>query len=152
MLDTYLPKIKKFLGTDNLDIQQTLFGYAVIKGNWIPSETTTIHYQGLKLNLKGRVLHERVLLFNKDIGLRSHEEESQEIVINIGSEVIKQVMPLDAFSFIYLGRAAHSMNGDYGFVHGFNVENTGLLYVAKALKQEFVQGNSFIVPPNSFKF
>ena len=149
MIDSYLARIKRFFGTDTLDIQETDFGYSVIKGNWVPSYGISMSFSGKTLNLQNMILHERVLIINKAIGIRSHEEEFQEIISNIGNSVIFQTFPKQDSIKINPGVAIYSVNEDEGFFHGFKVEKTGLLYVAKALKPEYVNGNSFIVPPNS---
>jgi hypothetical protein len=157
MLEANLGEIKDFLNAATIDVHSTDFGYVIIKGNWAPSRSTEdldkINILGLDLNLKGRVLHERVLFISRDktIPIRSHEEVDQEIVQNIGHYNILMTLPGSNERIILPGQRRHSVDGKNGFFHGFHAKNEGILYVAKAVHKDFVEGNSFRVPENTYK-
>jgi hypothetical protein len=153
MIELHLPKIKKILNTNKVEVQQTDFGYAILKDNWTPSEKADkITISGLDLDLVGRVLHERVLIIYREIPIRSHEEEDQEIVENIGHFDIRMTLPRGKSRIITPGNCTYSVQGPEGFCHGFDLRREGVLYVAKALKPKSVKGqNSFIMPENSYK-
>ena len=168
--EAYLSRAREFLGVENPRVEETLFGYAIIKGNWAPSRSVQVvrllnHMEGFmpsfyNLDLRGRVLHERILVIERSIPIRSHEETDQEVVENIGGSDIhiryrhKGDMGRGDMSIktarINPGNTSQSVQGPDRFFHGFFVEETGLLYVAKALKPEYVEGDSFRVPENTF--
>ena len=164
--DRYLARAKEFLRAVNPRVEETPFGYAIIKGNWRPSshvECVQIsNYQrGVRvgtylLDLKDRVLHERVLVIERPIPIRSHEEIDHEIVENIGDSNVhmryRHKGGNETREFpIAPGDTILSVNGPDRFFHGFFVKDTGLLYVVKALKPEFVEGDSFRIPENAFR-
>ena len=163
VFDRYMDKIADVLRIHNFRIIETDFGYVVEKGNFNPSKgVDEITIYGLKLDLRGgKVLHERVLVIKRDIGIRSHEEERQEIVKNIGEKIVIQATNKEQRR-LAPRQARYSVHLDsdgLGFYHGFKLVNDAtdephaVIYVAKALKPEYVdsRNDSFIVPPNSFK-
>lgn len=106
---------------------------------------------GLILNLEKRVFHHRCLLFRKDIPIRSHEETDQEIVANYGGEI--RIVGPGRLIKLREHDVAYSVSGSEGFFHGFEkyrLTDEGFIYVAKALRPEFVDGDSFRVPDNSY--
>lgn len=163
----YFDRIASFLRTRDVDVQELPLGagYAVVKGNWAPSysrERTSSGFDhlvvsGLTLSLRDCVLHERVLVLSGDIPVRSHEETDMEVATNIGDIPVFYVesnargRPIDPNRSMYTVRSLP--NGIEGFFHGFQVSEskTGLLYIAKALKRDFVEGNSFRMPKNSYR-
>lgn len=151
----YIDKAKEFFNTENVDAQETYFGYAIIKGNWKPSvNIDTIKINELDLCIKECVLHERILVIEKNIPIRSHQEEWQEIVQNIWDTDIYYISSIDgSINSVKMPpeETMYSMVNNTGFFHGFNIEKTGLLYVAKALDLSYVEGNSFRIPENSYK-
>lgn len=161
MIEKYLPRIHEHLGTDKTEVQKTDFGYAVIKGNWFPpANVEHVRIGGRNLDLRGKVLHERVLVIECEIPIRSHQEVEQEIVTNIGGRSEYARIGCNSIDdgeermhTMNVGETIFSVYGRHvGFNHGFQVEMSGsCLYIAKALKPEFVEGNSFRMPENLWK-
>lgn len=151
MREEDISRIQEHLKTRDLMISQTPFGHVAIKGNWTPpSDVTSLNIDGLELEIAGRTLHERALVIQRNIPIRSHEEESQEIVTNIGVNPITYISDPGQPLEIMPGNTIYSVKGNDGFHHGFSVERRGILYVAKALHPEFAEGGSFRVPENSY--
>ncbi|PIN75541.1 hypothetical protein COV18_03230 [Candidatus Woesearchaeota archaeon CG10_big_fil_rev_8_21_14_0_10_37_12] len=154
MNDVYLSRAKEALGTHKVRVVEASFGYLVIKGN--DRELDGANLLGFELDLTGRVLHERVAILERGVGIRSHEETSAEVVKNVGDTDLQIVFPHDK-QLIRPGELRYSVapsGSDLGrgFYHGFDItDGPGLLYVAKALHPEFVEGDSFRVPDNSYK-
>lgn len=142
--------------------KETDWGYFIEKGNWKASNGVfEVNILGHSLDLRDRVLHERVLIITGDVPIRSHEEEDQEVVTNIGDYTVYQIVPPNLSNPIPIkkGQTTYSVNMNpdpvgepFGFFHGFQVERggVGLLYVAKALKPKFLDGNSFKDPKNTY--
>ncbi|HLC20173.1 MAG TPA: hypothetical protein VJK72_04595 [Candidatus Nanoarchaeia archaeon] len=158
-LNEYLPRICKELHTDKVEVEKTHFGYAVIKGNWFPPAAVDhLRIDGRNIDLRGKVLHERVLIIEGEIPVRSHQEVAHELVRNIRDIGFRNfsIEYIDADRPIWNINPGESILSVYdrtGFNHGFRVEQgkVGLLYVAKALHPEFVDGNSFRMPENTYK-
>jgi len=148
----YGPKIEEFLREKHFVLHRTDFGYAAIKGNWKPSQSIEkINICDLELDLRGKVLHERVLIIEREIGIRSHQEADQEVIKNIGDTAITQTLH-EGYTRFPPRMAGYSLDRGWYFFHGFKVEKgTGLLYLATALKPEFVDGNSFKMPKNTYQ-
>jgi len=157
-LDEHYARIQKVLRRrDPIRVplygEEADIGQAFLRGNFPPPiGVDSLTIDGLTLDLKDRVLHERVLFIRAGqvIPIRSHEEVDQEIVSAIWKHRIIQVLP-DAEIMIHPGETLYSVDADDGFLHGFRAEKDGLLYVVKALKPEFVEGHSFRVPLNTYK-
>jgi len=98
------------------------------------------------------MLHERVLIIRDDIPIRSHEETDREIVKNFGTEDIDYIQP-NSSRTIFPENAIWSVSHETGFYHGFRVRRGryGVLYVSKMIRPGFAEGNSFRMPPNSYK-
>lgn len=152
-IQEYLKRAQEYMKTEDLGVSQTPFGYVFEKGNTYPSPTEFSVDENV-LQLQGRVLHERILLIERNIPIRSHEEVSQEVIRNIGDQNIVYTEPgRKLVMWPWCQLAMYSVNGENGFFHGFEIEEgkSGLLYVAKALKPEYVDGNSFTIPENTYE-
>lgn len=152
MIEDYLPRIKEALGiTGSLEINKTDFGYVAVKGNWFPPKSTKLSINRAVLDLTDRVLHEIVLVIKRTIPLRTHNETDRQIFSNIGDSNVG-VAYVDRGErrpdfILRPGETVQTLHNQYGHQYGFVVEKgLGLLYVAKALKPEFVEGNSFRLP------
>lgn len=146
-------KAREYLNSPNAPGHLTPFGLVISKGNLFPSNgVSRIVVEGLPLNLEKRLFHERVSLIKKDVPIRSHEETDQEIVRNIGDTSIWYILPEELVE-IKPGEARYTVNKGVGFFHGYGVNEheSGLLYVAKALFPDFVDGDSFKIPKNTYK-
>ncbi len=138
----YMDAIYEILGP-KVRTEMTKFGYAVIKGNTDEYKDQERHrINGANIRTKGSTLHERVLIINEDISRRRHPETEHEFIKNIGENPIHYVQ-INSEQVLMPGEGMYSVNGREGFFHGFRVEDTGLLYVVKAIRPSYVQGNSF---------
>jgi len=151
-----IERAKRFLRYPSARVEKTDYGIAVIRGNYVLAETVELFIRGKPLDLTGKVLHQRVIIFDREIPIRSHQEQDQEIVVNIGENTVgyrNPTYPLNTVrpqnSFV-----SHDIKS-HGFYHGWGLVSegdTGMLYVAKALKPEFVQADSdsFKMPTNDY--
>ena len=171
IVDKYRKRIKDCLQVEDLEMKETPFGYLGIIGNReitavgsVPSDSplfTTGRQAPLSLQLgNDEVLHERVWILTcaADVPIRSHEETRHEIVRNFGYFDIEYLYAegpgqKEEMKPILMGDVIYSVRGREGFYHGFRVAKEGLLYVAKALKKEWIDPenpNSFKAPPNTY--
>ena len=127
--------IQNCLGTPMFSAIDRSFGYTIIRRDalQLPKYVDGIKIDDMELDLKDRHFLDFVLIIKSSIGIRSHDEEYQEIVKNIGSTPI-----------------IYKSVDEEGFYHGFSVEKVGLLYVAKALLPGFTDGNPFRMPENTY--
>ncbi len=127
------------------------FGFTIVKGNYKPSSSVdVVHVDNYPMKLGGRTFHERVLLIERNIPIRSHEETDLEIVKNVGDVPLFYIEP-ESETIIVPGNIFCTVSGRQGFYHGFRIEHgIGLLYVAKILNPEFVYENSFRMPDNTY--
>src|SRR3989339_145938 len=149
MDDKYIALAKRILKTHEVSVEEKRFGIAVIKGNkpLRKDEEHCVDYTNGRgdrsfLYISGGTLHERVLIIRDDIPIRSHEETDREIVKNFGTEDINYVQP-NGNRIIFPENAIWSVFQEAGFYHGFGIRRGkyGVLYVAKAIKHGFVEGN-----------
>ena len=151
-IQEYLKRAQEYMKTEDLGVSQTPFGYVFEKGN--TTGLSDFSLDGKRLDLRDRVLHERILLIERNIPIRSHEEVSQEVIRNIGDQNIVYTEPgRKLVMWPWCQLAMYSVNGENGFFHGFEIEEgkSGLLYVAKALRPEYIDGNSFTIPENTYE-
>jgi len=146
-----LDKIQVFLETDSLEAKQTSFGYEFVKGitSFSKNKKEVIKSHFL-LKLPDNILYESVLLINDHIPIRKHIESYSEVVQNIGENPIEIISKFESPFLLFPGDSAYSVNGQRGLLYGYNVNKQGLLYVAKSLREEFVDGNSFRIPETSY--
>ncbi len=152
MTDEYIKKAIAILGTDDKEVTDAPFGRRVIKKAYWPSPAADkITIYELPLTIKDLVLFEGIVVIERNIPIRSHEEVREEIVCNVGETVINYVLPNGNVTLCQ-GAPHYSVRGNDGFFHGFTVEKTGLLYFAKAVHPDsFVNDYSFKIHKNTFK-
>lgn len=146
-------KISKILRTDVEPIKEGQ-NYIFLMGNTPIKENKPVYVDDRPLTAgnfsKGSVIHERLILLYENMPIRSHEETSKEIVWNIGGTNIETILTPTKRVHIRPGQSSPTVNGTYGFNHGFKINKEGLLYVAKIIRPEFISGNSFKMPENSY--
>jgi len=152
---TLYKQIAEYLGVLDPRKEKKEWGWIIEKGNTALAKGVDKVVFGTKaLSLSDRVFHERVLVIREgqEIGIRSHQEQSSEYVINIGKSPITRLLPRGATRDLLPNRGNFSHTGTAGFDHGWRVQQgTGILYIAKALKLEYVEGDSFKIPENTYK-
>lgn len=173
MMHEYIRKAKKFLMREDAEVIEIPYGLAVAGGNFyslgdMPAEMLDKIFGefnflgGLRLN--DRVFHHHVLILREKYPIRSHEETDHEFVVNIGEIPVEYVSP--PFNGarhekwqscpVRPGANLCSIDGDVGFYHGFDVLSApmaqfAMIYVAKALHTDFIQGDFFRTPANTYR-
>ncbi len=153
---------------DRLRAEETDWGYLVEKGNTrglsLPLIESVFGDAHDELGDEDFVLHERVLMMKSNtmlptnISMRSHEEEYAEIASPMGGEIFKVIEHSGTFMpvRVLMYRTPTMMVGfprdgeQEGFYHGIATMKGGAVYIAKLLRPEFVDGDSFIMPKNTY--